>query len=59
MTLKTPNYDKDHIYAYVITNRGDGTASSPSHFCTKLHIWLELSGLPYTLVGVGRPDGPY
>ncbi|KAF4687596.1 hypothetical protein FOZ60_003761 [Perkinsus olseni] len=59
MTLKTPNYEMDHIYAYVITNRGDGTASSPSHFCTKLHIWLELSGLPYTLIGVGRPDGPY
>ncbi|EER13322.1 metaxin, putative, partial [Perkinsus marinus ATCC 50983] len=42
-----------------MNHHGDGMASSASHFCTKLHIWLELAGLPYTLLPANGPDGPY
>ncbi|EER02226.1 conserved hypothetical protein [Perkinsus marinus ATCC 50983] len=60
MSLKTPDYINDHIYIYILMNHhGDGMASSASHFCTKLHIWLELAGLPYTLLPANGPDGPY
>ncbi|KAF4655769.1 hypothetical protein FOL47_009281 [Perkinsus chesapeaki] len=60
MSLRTPNYEKDHVYVYVFINdAGDGEVSSGSHFCAKLHVWLELAGLPYTLCRATGPGGPY
>ncbi|KAF4708623.1 hypothetical protein FOZ63_024914 [Perkinsus olseni] len=50
---------KDHIYMYQFSNKGTGSSATISHFCAKLQVWLELAGLPYTLINHELPAGPY
>ncbi|KAF4652903.1 hypothetical protein FOL47_010802 [Perkinsus chesapeaki] len=50
---------KDHVYMYIFSNKGSGPSPTVSHFCAKLQVWLDLAGVPYSLINQETPAGPY